>query len=335
MKKLLLICLFIPFLPFAQEDTIQELEGVDISAFQQVKLPTLEDEYVLDYLFDGDDIVLLSKIKLAYVLRRVNAKFEELRRTTLDQKPEGFYTDCMGYHHLFTSDSAYQIYFHEHEVEFLYPMQKDRFLSLLSNCVGTTDKGLVYETFLNKNQTHMFIEFDTVNDVNNLLYMSNDMENYYSLLEDQIRHEREWAANINNLSAMGINFNHMVLSKEAYVPFFNIDTGYVILNHKENIGIKGSSFESQEIFDIIYHHKESWADHIIQAENGDVFYAKLLDGGLIMVQDLGNDFKEGGKLTHIHKHTFPQQIKIKDGYLYYLAREHKEDSYIKLWKVKV
>ncbi|SFT50503.1 hypothetical protein SAMN05216474_0939 [Lishizhenia tianjinensis] len=327
--------MFIPVFLWAQKDSIQELEGVDITAFQQVKLPTLEDEYVLDYLFDEQEIVLLSKLKLNYIIRRVDADFKELERIELKQKPERFYTDCMGYHHLLTTDSAYQIYFGNEGINFLYPMLKDKFLSLLSNCVGTTEKGLVYETFMNKNQTHMFIEFDTINDVNNLLYISNDMENYFSLLEDQIRHELEWAANINNLSAMSINFNHMVLSKEGYVPFFNIDTGFVILDHRQNIGIKGNFFQSKEIFDIVYHHKESWADHIIQAENGDIFYAKLLDGGLLMIQDLGHNFQEGGKITNVNKHTFPQQLKIKDGYLYYLAREHKEDSYIKLWKVKV
>lgn len=334
-KLLLLIILALPLHLLAQQDSVRDLEGVDINGYYQVKLPTLQDEYVLDYIFHEDDILLLSKIKMDYVLRIVDANFDELKRVNLSQKPEGFYTDCMGYHHLLTADSAYQLFIENHDVQFLFAHEKNSFLSLLNNCVGTTENGLVYETFMHKNQTHMFIEFDTVNDVNNLLYVTQDMANYFSLLEDQIRHEREWAANINNISAMGINFNYLVLSKEAYVPFFNLDTGYLILNHKDNLAVKGNSFKSQEIFEIVYHQKESWADHIIQAENGDVFYAKLIDGGLLLIQDLGTDLNNEGKITHVNKHTFPQQLKIKDGYLYYMAREYKDSSYVKLWKVKL
>lgn len=335
MKRVIFLILFLPFSLFAQEDSIQELDGVDIYAAQSFKLPLLENEYVLDYLLIEDDIVLLSKIKQVYLLRIVTEEFEELKRVVLTQKPESFYTDCMGYHHLLTKDSTYQLYVAQHDVQFLFPHEKESFFKLLSNCVGTTDKGLVYETFLNKNQTHMFIEFDTISGENNLLYISEDWVNYYSLLEDQILWEKDYARAINNLAAMALNFNHLVLSSEPYAPFFSLDTGYVILDHKKSLGIKGNDFESKEIFDIVYHHKDTWADHIIQAENGNLFYAKLIDGGLLMIQNLGTDFKDGGKITNVKKHTFPQQLKIKDGYLYYLARENKEDSYIKLWKVKV
>lgn len=335
MRFLLLLFIILPSILQAQKDSIQEIEGVEFVFERKIKLPTLEDEYVLDYIFYDDDCLLLSKIKDEYCLRLVNDDFKEQTRLNIAVKPEEIYTDCMGYKHLITRDSAYQIYIENKQLFLLFPQEKDHFLGLLENCVGTTGNGLVYETFMHKNQTHMFIEFDTVNAVNNLLYVAQDMENYYSLREDQLRLEADWASSPNNLAAMGIVFNHMVLSKEAYVPFFNLDTGFLILNHRVDLAIKGNNFTSKEVFPIVYHKKESWADHIIQSENGDVFYAKLLDGGLLEIENLGKDLKSVGKVSKIMDHTFPQKLKVKDGFLYYIAKEYKESTFVKLWKVKL
>lgn len=59
-------------------------------------------------------------------------------------KPTGLFLDCLGYLHVLSRDSAYQVYTRGNKALIAYSSGLERFKSVMSNCVTSTEKYLFF-----------------------------------------------------------------------------------------------------------------------------------------------------------------------------------------------
>lgn len=119
-----------------------------------------DDHYaVLDYVVDNTLVYLL-----VYRRRTDNSQLICLtdRGDTLAEsgnlsfRPTCIYNDCLGYLHVFSRDTAYQVFLNKDTLLFPYKSEIRRFLSSMSDCVASSSDWLY---FRKESPDHMIVDF--------------------------------------------------------------------------------------------------------------------------------------------------------------------------------
>jgi hypothetical protein len=110
---------------------------------------------VLDYETDTSLLYLLitdlRNSRTTILCRDLNS--ETIARSGELAHAKRLFRDCLGNIHLFTADSAYQLYLDGDEIKLLYPVELKKFREVMMNCVLSTDEALFIKTPGENNQT--------------------------------------------------------------------------------------------------------------------------------------------------------------------------------------
>lgn len=148
-----------------------------------------------------------------------------------------------------------------------------------------------------------------------------DDDNIRIGLFDWVRQYRE-SESFNKILTKPI-YNPLIKARDSIYIFSHIDNSVYVLNNRS---------DSARKFDITYHFENGWAKEIIVNEEKQNAYAKFIKEGIVYLKQINLDNGEIIKTYKLEKHIFPEKIKIKNGYAYYLYREKDMMATKKLYK---
>lgn len=329
-----------------------KVESVDEVVVTESNGPYYKNTEVvlLDYFFVADDIWLVIKKKNTYFLRHLNRN-QDYR---LSFKFEELYTDCFKNIHLFSKDSAYQIYIIDAHVEIVERVSKNKFNEVLMPCKTSYKDKLVFEAYGYQNQSIQYFSIDKKTGEKEILWrIENKIGNKYaSILRNEIisfymRHKRPdenkitnniWDGTIKDLELYDRKFFQMVEyyqkigAKPIYCPLFASRNKIVLFNHIENKIIR-TNLVDEQVTKISYTLDKDWDNQILQDNNHNL-YLKYSKNGIVTLKKINPENAKILSVTRIPNHVYPEKIKIHNDYIYYVKRNYTTDSF-ELFKLPI
>jgi hypothetical protein len=319
---------------------VKQLKEVVISATPQETIFKDEHYAVLDYEIDSGYIYLLvyrNRFSKSEIICRTPGGDTIAQSGLLPFNPRSLVKDCLGYVHVLSGDSAYQIFKKEQVIRLIHPVTTKKYDEVLSDCVSstsellyfkrTTDNGLGTEfyTINRKNNSRKWIA--QVRDEKKAKMLRRNEEDAWMLMNpsqpDQTAQKMSESRDVTK-ATRNATVEWYWVRKIIYPPIKSF-----LYRIGEFICIFNTPSRQMEFYDLEgnYSYKIElktnhagegrWTnDILIDGITLKVFTTYLKNGILNLYEiDLNT-----GQLTKILStfHYFPQKLRISDNYLYYL-----------------
>lgn len=314
---------------------IKELKTVEITA-ENIKV--VYDNSLLDYEFNNDNILLLISENKKSKLRLINS--DSIIKDKILNFPAGnFFRDCFNNIQVLTKDSSYQAYILPSEIYIYKGVDLKQFNSL-SSCVVSTPEHLFLQQFGPHNQSVIYSYINKHTKERKMLkhITSAESENFAKGEVKKIAQLKRKLGNKSvmddlNATELGLArdiesrtwFYENILVKPTYNPLKQIRDSIFIFNHiSDSVYVYNSNAELKRTFNIKYHYIKGWKNEIIIDETKQSAYAKFINDGIVYLCKINLD---NGNILNQYKlehNTFPEKIKIKDNYAYYLYIDNTE-----------
>lgn len=330
--------------------TLKETE-ITAETFIVLKSP---NHAIIDYDFLDTNLLVLSYDfnKNRYELILTDEHFDTIAIKDIPayKKAKQLFKDCMGNCHLLTNDSAYQMYFDEESITFLYPTDLKKFLNLIGNCLFETPNHLVFGDNTNeKPKQKLKLEYTAGNPNDlpstrskneawkHLFYFVNKETHEKTILDkvDESWKNRDAYENAllsfnspHNTTHFGalLRFEELTFYKPSFqtVMFLN-DTIYYFNHLKSQIEIYLDDLVLQKSIKVEYHNNKNWTPVIITDIFKNKAYTIFTAGAMHSLAEI--NLQDGSvKEVAIIKKLFLQKIKVNNGYLYFLYKDMSNDQ---------
>jgi WD40 repeat protein len=308
------------------QPSVKMLSEIEVTATHEAVTFFKDEEYnVLDYETENTLVYLLVyRFHLARAQLICLSDQGDTISTSgpLPFKPTKLFRDCLGYLHVLTEDSAYQVYLYKDHILFPYHSSIRKFMSTMSGCVASDQEWLF---FREESLDHLTVNFFRVNrttkkrdylasaaDAEKKKILRDNPRDYYYLTMDTLPAtsaeiiEYTWVnkilykANISVMKKIGdtlVVFN----TTDGTMSFYNLD-GKILFTQKSTLQSSSGEKWTQEIlFDEMNHqaYTTSWKNGKLK-----VFRIDLTSGKLIY------QFTTG--------HIFPEKLRINNNNLFYM-----------------
>lgn len=302
------------------------LQEVEIKANNN-PLPFFKDHQysVLDYEIDSSLVyMLIYKFRLANAeLFCKNVSGDTLARSgILPFKPVGLFRDCMGNIHVLSADSSYQVKRDQDRLFLWFPVDINRFRSVLQNCVASTNELLYFRKESPDRQSVDFYTIDrknsskrslsTLRNEENLKILRRNSQDYWFLMMDSIPSPREYMAQWLWVKKILYKPNTSTLHRiNDLMCVFNT-TDYTLALYT----LKGT-FTSKLKMPVEKIKDGKWTTEIFIDDIESKAYTSFYKSGLFTIYRI--DLNTGElKRKLVTTHDFPVKIKVNGGYLFYL-----------------
>jgi len=231
------------------------------------------------------------------------------------------YKDCMENCHILFKDSAYQVFINDKQIHLIYPVCIQRFTELVENCQFDTPEFLFFKRpGLNK----FFYSYYAVNkkDFSVKEFISHVDTKKMDALNDELNFIDK---NPDAFSAAGrvlaIMYAHQIAYKASENYLCSIGDTIYYFNHSNSlIEIFTKQLEFLKEIDILYHQKENWKSEILIDKADHKVYTVFSSGMKYQIDEI--NLQDGTtELKQIIPLTFPEKLKINNGYVYFLYKE--------------
>lgn len=313
-----------------------DLSEVYIIAEKPVKRLVDNSFYILDYLFMEDNILLLGEMNDKQMAKLIDLNGKEICRLSLKEEHyESVFKDCFNNIHLVGKFHTNQIYFANSSLHVLDNIRRGLFDSLLVPCILNNNDHLYFETFLNKKQTKTFFVINKITKEKSGLGIFSDEFKMNMMKNEGVLLAAKYGT-IDEKNTMGgvsaddlrasrrkeddINFAARIIYTDAYIPILLNNDTITVFNHPNSLIHQYSINNTELNLHIMeYNHYKNWKPLVISDEIKHKFYTTYLHDGII---SLGEINLKNGKINKRFKltHTFPKNIKVRNGIVYYLYR---------------
>lgn len=318
-----------------------DLSEIVITANEPVKRLIDNTFYVLDYQFTNDHILLLGEMNNQHIVKLIDLNGKEISRLSLNKnKYESIFKDCFGNLHLVGKFHTNQLYFVDSKINLLDDVRRPLFDSVLVPCILSNSENIYFETLLNKKQTKTFFVINKATKEKSGLGIFSDEFKIKMMKNDVAFMEAKYGNTGNN--TMGditadelrairrkeddVEFAARIIFTDAYIPILINNDTITIFNHPNSLIHQYSLNNTELSLHVMeYNHYKNWKPLVISDEIQHKYYTTYLHDGIIT---LGEINLKNGKIEKRFKltHTFPKNIKIKDGVVYYLYRLRDSDD---------
>lgn len=325
------------------EPSVQVLKEVEISEKNEPIPFFKDDKYaVLDYEINQDLIYLLNfKFRLSKSELLVKSFYGDTIAPplTLNFKPTGLFLDCLGYMHVLSKDSIYQVYLGKETLSLIYKYDIEKFHATLEDCVASTDAALYFKESRQSHLEVCFYMIDKHNSVRKYLMSVKDDQKIKML------HNNPTDYYFASMDKFPDSFEGMIdwlwVNRILYTPnesdMRKIGDTLCIFSAVDGT-IKLLTLEGQLLSEKTMMLQESatgdWTKEIhIDQVTGEVYTAFNKYGKYTLYQiDLSN-----GNLDYFltFSHPFPEKIRVNHGHLFYLYDVPGEGDNKHLYKQKL
>lgn len=321
----------------------KDLSEVIVSASKPTTRLVDNTFYVADYQFIHNAIILLGDINEVQYLRLITKEGKLLNSCKLTRHTyRSVFKDCLGNIHVIGDFSSTQIYIDNAKIGLLDDIRLSLFDSLLRPCILDKENNFYFENCYDQGQTkRVFAINKTTKQQYDFGTYSNDA--MIAMIADERRQSGGSGKNeMEDLTADELrdmrrkedrrNFFNTIIATKAYIPVFACSDTIYIFNHPNNL-IHGYSLKSNDALQIKtmeYNHFKHWKPMVIFDEAANKFYTTYLNDGIITIGEINMATGKINKRFTI-KHTFPKNIKIDNGIVYYLYRLKFTDDKMALY----
>lgn len=315
---------------------------------------------VLDYELDGRNIYLLifrNQLARSELLYLDFAGDTISRKTDLPGKPKGLYKDCLDVIHFLTADQVYQVVHEGEKLVLKYPNTLDKFREAFGNCITSLQDKIFFKKYFYYNLAVEYFGIDKYNSEKTTLAIIRD-DFQMNMLDKNPKDKllllasgnpdvmgdlkgglasREVISALRSTTAQS-HFLNSIFYKPLRVPLKRIDENLVIFDFP-NSKLKfydPSGFLFHEV-PISFHHRNTdlnifegifnskgWEDYdILVDEDRYKAYALFTSGASYHLKEI--DLFTGNLVrTHQLVYPYPEKIRIRNGYVYFLYKPHSE-----------
>jgi len=326
----------------------KELDVVSISSapYQQVFETT--NLNILDYTFFGQNILLIVNSKENYQVRLLDQQEKILTKQNLNFKPISFIKDCLGILHIVAEDSLFPVIFDSEQFTFPDAIPILDYIEFIEPCVTSNENYFFLKYAANFNQTVEYISQRKIDD--NYLFMRkiNDEIKTQDVLNYATELNMNYAPNIMSeiYSAADVRasrektqdefFFNLVMTNATYAPLFKTTNAIYIFDHlADSCFVFSQNSEPIQQFSINYQLQKNWGKKLIVDEANEKIYVLNVTNGIYSLHEINLETGELKTSTELTKHTFPEKIRIKDGWIYYLYQEKENPGFRKLYRVRL
>jgi hypothetical protein len=311
---------------------IEELQSVEISSDRFELAYDKPKIRIIDYDFRPEGLLLLLVEDKDFKLRLVDDGSKTLFDLSIPQKPQSLYKDCFGNLHIEYKDSIYQIFFKNKGFALMEGLQIDEFYDFLLPCVAETENNLFFRDYGLHNQSVFYYLINKSTKQKLLLQKITDKQKL--IANDDLYHEtarrlgyvRHPMADISSVElgySRKVNqdmwFYQSVLSIPTYNPLFEIRDSIFIFNHIEGlVYIYNNNGELQRTSSFDYHNNAGWKKELFIDYSSKELFAHLNRKGITYLLQINPDNGQIIGEFKLDKNLYPEHIKIRDGYAYYL-----------------
>jgi hypothetical protein len=322
----------------------KDLSEVIVSANKPTTRLVDNTFYVSDYQFINKAIILLGDINEVQYLRLMTKEGKLLSSFKLTRHAyRSMFKDCLGNIHIIGDFSSTQIYIDNAKIGLLDDIRLSLFDSLLRPCILDKENNFYFENCYHQGQTkRVFAINKTTRQQYDFGTYSNDA--MIAMIDDEQRTQSGGSGKneMEDLTADELRdmrrkedrriFFNTIIATKAYIPVFACSDTIYIFNHPNNL-IHGYSLKTNnplQIKTMEYNHFRHWKPMVIFDETANKFYTTYLKDGIITIGEIN---MITGKINKRFKlsHTFPKNIKIDNGIVYYMYRLKFTDDKMALY----
>lgn len=314
----------------------KDLSEIAVTANKTAKRLVDNTFYVTDYQFINDKILLFGDVNEKKQLRLITTNGDALHNYKLNNELyNATFKDCFGNIHLINDMVSTQIYITNNTIGALDDIRRSLFDSLLSSCILNTDECFYFENIFNKGQTKRIFSIEKSTKQLHDLGLYSDGSMIKMLINENefmdSKYGNSGKSEMDDLSADELKamrrkaddmiFFNTVILKDAYIPVYADNDTIYIFDHPNNL-IHSYSLNNNmplQLKTMEYNHFKKWKPLVIFDEVKNKFYTTYLQDGIITIGEIN---MLNGKINKRFtlKHTFPKNIKINNGVVYYLYR---------------
>jgi len=320
---------------------VKTFDPIEVSSSPVKKVIDQDNLLIKDFAFYGDSLVLLLKSpENGYFLEIKDESAENGVRFNLNFRPKYIEYDCFGNLQLIAKDSVFQFALVENEIHLIDQFSIKTYEDLIKPCATENSKYFVFEslgahgqsinyTFFpkdsNEEKTQIKI-LDLVGFKVAAQYYIEIIAIYNSVVSygDNIIAGGIWNGDMKYLNETPllnqmITFYDKILALPIYSPIFNQQNQFILFDHtngfieypfSEKIKVKINYQESRNWIEIISYDK--WTNEFVTyfKKNG-IYSAHYINTGT-------------GKLKNgiiLEENAYPENLKIKNGFIYYLHKD--------------
>jgi hypothetical protein len=336
------------FCTFKMIPSSKEFAVVNVSSkpYQQVYETT--NLNILDYTFFGQNILLLVSFKGDYQIRLMDQSEKLLTKQNLSFKPSGFIKDCLGILHVFSKDSLYPVHFNSEQFSFPDAIPILDYIEFIEPCVASTDDFFFLQNITNFNQTIEYISQRKKDDYYNLIRLINDAEKTEDVLayaeELQMTYAPSMMSEIFTFKDVRAArekmqdqyFFDLVVTKATYAPLIKTASAVYVFDHlADSCFVFSLQSEPLRQFKINYHSRPDWANKLVLEDGSDRIFAVHSLNGIYSLSEINLETGELKAALTLTEHTYPERIKIRNGWVYYLHHDLQNAGFDKLFRVAI
>lgn len=307
------------------EPAAEELQEVEIKARQQEFFFKDELYSVRDYEIDSGNIYLLVyKTRLLYteiLCKKPNG--DTLARSPVIRfTPNRLFRDCMGYMHVLSNDSGFQINRVGTCLELTHPVGLKRFDNVLKDCIVSTPETFYFQKVVDKGQQVEYYGIDRKTLIRKNITSVTDEKKARLLRRNPGDLGLLWSTKPPDSREDFVTWNyvHKILYRPVKTALFRIGNYFCIFNTPEK-QVEFYDMQGNYSYKLLLYpdqiHEGRWTQEVLIDEATTRVYTTFLRSGICTLYriDLNN-----GNLKRVMElpHPFPQKIKIWNGDAYYL-----------------
>ncbi len=312
---------------------IKELKEVEIRA-NKIE-PFFRDEHytIRDYELDSGLVYLLvyrNRISKEELICR-NLEGDTISRSgILTFTPTSLFMDCLGFLHVITKDSVFQVFRNDKTLRMIHAAGLEKFNEILSNCVASTDRVLFFQKVTSLGQGVEYYGIDRITlkkqmltrvvDEGKMKMLRRNPEDLWTLMGGQTDSPPLETLGGSRDAFDNWNWVHKALYRPIKTALYRIGAFICIFNipdkQLEFFDLEGN-FSYKLKINIVKVNDGRWSGEIFLDENQSKVYTTFLKStgtGLYRIDLNNGDLHK--TLTLIH--PYPQKIRIYKDRIYYM-----------------
>ena len=322
---------------FILRQDVQSIGQVTISAEKIERVYDKKAVLVYDYAFHGDNLLLLIKDKKRRYLRLVDENSNTLLEKELDIKPDEIFEACIGDLMLLTEKDCYRIDIVQ-DIELVREGSRTDFETSIRPCEEITPSSLITVRFGKHNKSVTYFATNMKTAEYKVLDQIIDMEAHMAASFQLARLKA--AGNVNQGAHMDDKglararqifqdqaYYELIMTRPIYAPIFRLDKELYIFDHVNSM-IRTYDFSGSmtNTCDLTYDDGLESVDEVIKDQQLDEVYAVHYRGSYARLVKIDHKTGENKGEFILDQHSFPEEIKVKNGYAYYIYQEKKDLS---------
>lgn len=336
------------FLNITLENKETELQEVTINSSRIIWAYQKPYTHIIDFDLIDDEILLLCREDHQYFVRRLDSTGKKTTDFPIKKNPQNFFKDCTGGVHLVYTDSLFELIFFGKSTSILAGYPYLEAMDILSPCVISSENNFIVKAFGPHNKLVKYTNIDRYTRKPELLYTTRDAEQIraldeYALANDipvplsnpNYRYTRgpQIGSSSDRKKWQNQQFYKQVLSKQLYIPIFEINDSIIIFDHvKDSALVFKPNGDFVRSFQISYQYFENWKNELIINEEKTKIYAKYEIDGLVTLRQIDPSTGKVLNTTLLEKHIYPINIQIRNNQAYYIYKHYLDDSIHYLYK---